>query len=241
MTLRLLGELERAGADLIELGVPFSDPMADGPVLQRAAERALRAGTTLRTVLDVTATFRRGSDVPLVLFGYTNPYLRYGPERFARDAREAGADGVLCIDLPPEESAELEAPLRENGLDLIRVLAPTSTLDRMRTVLRGARGFVYFVSVAGVTGARTELPLNLEQLFGSVRRLTRLPVGVGFGISTPEQAAGVAAFADAVIVGSAIARRIEEARAAGDVEERVVELVSALGAAVHGARERATP
>jgi tryptophan synthase alpha chain len=236
LTLPLLESLGRAGADLIELGVPFSDPMADGPVLQRAAQRALTAGATLRGCLDTVAGFRRVSDVPIVLFGYYNPILRYGLERLASDARAAGVDGILCVDLPPEESTELDRASRLQGLDLIHLLAPTSTLVRMRRVLSRARGFVYFVAVTGVTGVRATLPENLERLVGSVKRLTALPIGVGFGISTPEQAARVATFADAVIVGSAIARVIEEHAAERDVIGAVEAFAGSLAAAVHGAR-----
>ena len=242
LSLALLESLSRAGADLIELGVPFSDPMADGPVLQRAAERALSAGATLRGCLDTVADFRRVSDVPIVLFGYYNPIFRYGSERFASDARAAGVDGILCVDLPPEESGELDRASRREGLDLIYLLAPTSTLSpatgagTLRRVLSRARGFVYFVAVTGVTGVREALPENLERLVGSVKRLTPLPVGVGFGISTPEQAARVATFADAVIVGSAIARVIEERATERDVTAAVEAFAASLAAAVHGAR-----
>jgi tryptophan synthase alpha chain len=234
-TLDLLRELERAGADAIELGIPFSDPMADGPILQRSAERALRHGTTLRTALDVAAAFRRESDVPIILFGYYNPVFRYGVERIAKDALAAGVDAFLCVDLPPDESEELDRWLRAGGIDLIYLLAPTSTLERVRRVLSRARGFVYFVAVTGVTGVRAALPENLETLVGSVRRLTRLPIGVGFGVSTPEQAARVAGFADAVIVGSAIARVIEEAPSDA-VVERVGAFAASLKQAIRAAR-----
>ena len=236
LTLPLLHALERSGADLIELGVPFSDPMADGPILQRSAERAIARGATLRGCLDVVAEFRRRSQVPIVLFGYYNPVFRYGLDRVAADARAAGADGFLCVDLPPEEARPLDDAARAEGLDLIYLLAPTSTLERMRKVLSRARGFVYFVSVAGVTGVRAGLPENLETLVRSVRRLTRLPIGVGFGISTPAQAARVAEFADAVIVGSAIARIIEEAGEGQPVIQAVERFASSLGAAVRDAR-----
>jgi tryptophan synthase alpha chain len=237
-TVPLLVALDRAGADLIEIGVPFSDPMADGPVLQRAAERALAGGASLRGCLDAVAEFRRRSEVPIILFGYYNPIFRYGLERFAADARAAGVDGVLCVDLPPEESGDLDRVARERGLDLIYLLAPTSTLDRMRKVLSRARGFVYFVSVAGVTGVRTRLAENLETLVRSVKRLTSMPIGVGFGISTPEQAAHVASFADAVIVGSAIARVIEECPSGADLVGRVERFAESLAAAVRGAGSR---
>ena len=223
---------------MIELGVPFSDPMADGPILQRSSERALAAGATLRGCLDAVAEFRRSSDVPVILFGYYNPVFRYGADRLAADARAAGVDGILCVDLPPEEADELDAACRPQGLDVIYLLAPTSTLARMRKVLSRARGFVYFVSVAGVTGIRTVVPEGLETLVRSVRRLTSLPIGVGFGISTPEQAERVATFADAVIVGSAIARVIEECPADGDVVGDVEEFAGSLATAVRAARAR---
>jgi tryptophan synthase alpha chain len=236
LTVPLLEALDRAGADLIEIGVPFSDPMADGPVLQRAAERALAGGASLRGCFDAVVEFRRGSEVPIILFGYYNPIFRYGLERFAADARAAGVDGVLCVDLPPEESVDLDRVARAQGLDVIYLLAPTSTLGRMRKVLSRARGFVYFVSVAGVTGARATLPQNLETLVRSVKRLTSMPIGVGFGISTPEQAARVATFADAVIVGSAIARVVEECPSGGDRVGEVEAFARSLAAAVRGAR-----
>ena len=240
VTLELLDALERAGADLIELGVPFSDPSADGPVLQRAAERALASGATLRGCLDVVAEFRQRSTVPIVLFGYYNPIFRYGVEALTRDARAAGVDGILGVDLPPEEAADLDGAARAQGLDLIYVLAPTSTLGRTRKVLSRARGFVYFVSVTGVTGVRSVLPENLETLVRSVKRLTPLPVGVGFGISTPEQASQVAGFADAVIVGSAIARVVEECEPDGDLVAEVEGFAGALADAVRAARPAST-
>jgi tryptophan synthase alpha chain len=171
-----------------------------------------------------------------VLFGYYNPVFRYGLDRVAADARAAGADGFLCVDLPPEEARPLDDAARTEGLDLIYLLAPTSTLERMRKVLSRARGFVYFVSVTGITGVRADLSENLETLVRSVRRLTRLPIGVGFGISTPAQAARVAGFADAVIVGSAIARIIEEAGEGQPVIQAVERFASSLGAAVRDAR-----
>lgn len=223
---------------MIELGVPFSDPMADGPVLQRSAERALRAGATLRAALDVVAEFRKESELPVILFGYYNPLFRYGVNRIAVDARTAGVDAFLCVDLPPEEARDLDAAARSEGLDVIYLLAPTSTPDRMRKVLSRARGFVYFVAVTGVTGVRAFLPENLEALVTAVRRQTRLPVGVGFGISTPEQAMRVAGFADAVIVGSAIARLIEESPRSAELVSRVGAFASELKVAIREARKK---
>ena len=211
----LLRALVAGGADLIELGVPFSDPMADGPVLQRAATRAIAAGTSLARVLEMVAERRAELPVPIVLFGYYNPFFRYGLDAVARDARSAGVDGFLCVDLPPEEAADLSAALARNQLDLIRLLAPTTPIARARKIANAASGFLYFVSVLGVTGARRELPRELEELVRRVAAVTALPIGVGFGVQTPEQARWIAGFADAVVVGSAIQRLVEEHGAAG--------------------------
>jgi tryptophan synthase alpha chain len=212
-------ELVRAaaaeGADAIELGVPFSDPMADGPVLQRAAGRALAAGTSLPRVLELVGELRAELALPLILFGYYNPFFRYGVERLAADAALAGADGFLCVDLPPEEAADLRGAARGAGLDLIALLAPTTPPARVRLIARQASGFLYFVSVLGTTGARAELPAELPELVRRARALTDLPLGVGFGVSRPEQAGWIAGFADAVIVGSALARLVEEGDAPG--------------------------
>jgi len=203
------------GADAIELGIPFSDPMADGPVLQRAAGRALAAGTPLPRVLELVGELRAETQAPIVLFGYYNPFFRYGVERIAADAAAAGADGFLCVDLPPEEAGDLRAAARAAALDLIALLAPTTPPARVRTIARQASGFLYFVSVLGTTGARAELPAELPGMVARARGLTDLPLGVGFGVSRPEQAAWIAGFADAVIVGSALARLVEEGDAAG--------------------------
>ena len=234
-------ELVRAavaeGADLIELGVPFSDPMADGPTLQRAAGRALAAGTSLHRVLELVTELRRDVDVPIVLFGYYNPFFRYGHAALARDAAAAGADGFLCVDLPPEAGGEFHAAVRAAGLDLIFLLAPTSGPDRIRLVARTASGFVYFVSVLGVTGARADLPSDLPEWVRSVRAVTDLPVGVGFGVSSPEQAAWIAGFADAVIVGSAYARIVEES-GRNEAPARVAEFTGSLRRAMRSARSR---
>jgi len=223
-----------AGADAIELGIPFSDPMADGPILQRSALRALAAGTTLTRVLGLVEALRRDVDVPIVLFGYFNPIFRYGVEPFATAAASAGADGVLCVDLPLEEADDLRAATAASGLDLIALLAPTTPPARVRMIVRRATGFLYFVSILGVTGTRDELPTELPTLVERVRRLTTLPVGVGFGVQTPEQAGWVAGFADAVIVGSAVARRLEDAPvadASAAVGTFVAELVDGIRAA----------
>jgi tryptophan synthase alpha chain len=231
-TFRLVHELARRGADLIELGVPFSDPMADGPTHQRAAERALRSGTSLGRVLELVQNLRRTLTVPLILFTYYNPVFRYGGERFARDARQAGADGVLCVDLPPEEADELKRETDRQDLDLIFLLAPTSSLSRLHIVLTRARGFVYYVAVTGVTGARATLPPDLSEMVRRIRAISPVPVGVGFGISSPEQAAQVASVADAVIVGSALSQIIETQSGQPDVVERVGAFVGNLKLAI---------
>jgi len=234
-------ELVRAavaeGADAIELGVPFSDPMADGPVLQRSAARALASGTTLPRVLELVAELRRELTQPLVLFGYYNPFFRYGVERLATDAATAGADGFLCVDLPYEEAGPLRAAASGRGLDLIALLAPTTPPARVRRIAAAASGFLYFVSVLGTTGARAELPPGLPDLVRQARAVTSLPVGVGFGVSRPDQAAWIAGFADAVVVGSALARLVEEGDARG-APARVAALVGALRQAMRAA---ATP
>jgi tryptophan synthase alpha chain len=228
VTFRLVHELARQGADLIELGVPFSDPMADGPTHQRAAERALLRGTSLARVLDLVQNLRRTLSIPLILFTYYNPVFRYGGERLARDARQAGVDGVLCVDLPPEEANELKRETDRQDLDLIFLLAPTSSLSRVRAVLTRARGFVYYVAVTGVTGVRSTLPPDLSEMVLRIRAISPVPVGVGFGISSPEQAAQVASIADAVIVGSALSQIIETYSGQPDLIERVGAFVSGL-------------
>jgi len=211
-TLKILHALEKGGADCIELGIPFSDPTADGPTIQRSSERALRNGLSLPRIFQLVRNFRRTSEVPIVLFGYFNPIFHYGLENFCRGAVHAGADGVLCVDLPPEESAELKRWTDAKGLDLIFLLSPTSGPDRVRLVAKRGRGFIYYVSVTGVTGVRQALDNRLRWEVARVRRATSLPVGVGFGISTPKQAAWIASFADAAVVGSALVQRIERAK-----------------------------
>ncbi len=238
-TRRLVLELEAHGADLIELGVPFSDPMADGPANQRAAARGLRGGASLAAILATVSELRATTQIPIVLFGYFNPVLHYGCERLCADAARAGLDGILTIDLPPEEAAELARPARANGIDLIYVLAPTTPLDRSRRIARSASGFLYYVSLTGVTGARAQLAADLEQRVRELRSVTDLPIGVGFGISTPEQAAQVASFADAVIVGSAISLAIESHIKSGDVVEALGAMVGAMKAAMRATREHA--
>jgi tryptophan synthase alpha chain len=202
--------LGRGGADIVEIGVPFSDPIADGEVNQRAAERALRNGVTLGTVLDLAGRLRRAGAPPIVLFTYYNPIHRFGIEAFAGAAKAAGVDGLLVTDLPPEEAGDLRSALDLSGVDLIVLLSPTSTRERIERAGREGRGFLYFISRAGVTGTRDDLPPGLADQVRSVRAACSLPVAVGFGISRPEQVRAVGAFADGVVVGSALVRLIEE-------------------------------
>ena len=209
-TRALVVELARSGATLIELGVPFSDPMADGPVIQRASERALRGGVRVRDVLAVVREARRETDVPVVLFSYYNPLLQFGHARLCDEARRAGLDGVLVTDLVPEEAEDFAAQLRASELDMIFLVAPTSTDARLRLVSERASGFIYAVSRAGVTGAQAHTSVEAERLVGRVRAATDLPVAVGFGISTQEQVAEVWRYADAAVVGSAIVSEIEK-------------------------------
>ena len=225
---RLLVELARAGAALIELGVPFSDPVADGAVIQRASERALRNGVGVGEVLSVVAAVRGEIETPIVLFSYFNPLMQFGLERLAREASEAGVDGVLVTDLVPEEAGEFSRLSAGAGLDQVFLVAPTSTDGRLALAAEKARGFVYAVSRAGVTGARTELSSEAERLVGRVRRFTDLPVAVGFGISTPEQVADVWRYADAAVVGSAIVAEVERLSGSPDLARRVGEFARSL-------------
>jgi tryptophan synthase alpha chain len=240
-TRALVGAIEAGGADLLELGVPFSDPMADGPTLQRASERALAAGTSLPLILDLVADVRRRSEIPIVLFGYFNPFLRYGLDRFAADARAAGADGVLCVDLSYEESDELKVWTDRHDLDLIYLLAPTSGPRRIGMIARRGRGFLYVVSVTGVTGARSRLPEDLPALVRRVKAATTLPLAVGFGISEPAQAAWVASFADAAVVGSALANLIEQHPDRTTLPQRVEAFIGGLKGAMRAGRNAAEP
>jgi tryptophan synthase alpha chain len=198
--------LEDAGADIIELGVPFSDPMADGPTIQLSSERALAAGTTLTGILETIRNVRKTSTVPIILMGYLNPIHAYGYERFSRDAATAGVDGVLLVDMPPEESDEFLQCASTYGLNVIFLLTPTSDTSRIATVNRLGRGFIYYVTVTGVTGARQEVSETLATELSRIKDGVALPIMAGFGISTPDQAASVAALADGVVVGSAIVK-----------------------------------
>ena len=208
-TRRLVIEAARRGADVVELGVPFSDPLADGPVIQRAGARALAAGTTVARVLETVAGMRAEIDVPIVLMTYYNPVLAFGLKAFARTAVDAGVDGALVTDLPPEESDPLGAEAAAAGLDLVYMVAPTSTPARVRLIARKSRGFIYVVSLTGVTGERQQLPTDMSTQIATIRGVTPMPVCVGFGISTPAQVAAVGRVADGAAVGSAIVRLVE--------------------------------
>jgi tryptophan synthase alpha chain len=235
-TRELVREFAARGADIIELGVPFSDPMADGPANQRAAQRGLKSGASLTAILAMVSELRKETAIPLILFGYFNPIFHYGCERLCADAARAGIDALLVVDLPPDEAGELQKPARAGGLDLIYLLAPTTPIDRARKVVRSASGFIYYVSVTGVTGARVALPSDLEEHVTNLRTVTDLPIGVGFGISTPAQAAEVARFADAVVVGSAISLLIEANADSPDLVTRVGELVGSMKLAMTATR-----
>ena len=220
----LLAAIAKGGADIIELGIPFSDPLADGPVIQRASERALAAGTSLRKVLQKLPEWKKNVQVPIVLFSYYNPILQYGLEDFARDASQAGADGVLAVDLSPEESEAYVETMRKWKLDTIFLAAPTSTDERLRRVTAVSTGFLYLIARAGVTGERSEMSASTLPLIERVRKITSLPLAVGFGLSSPQQIHAVQEQADAAVVGSAVVRTIEEhfpSRGAAAVENYV--------------------
>lgn len=224
-TAQILVELAHAEATVIELGVPFSDPMADGPVIQRASERALKHGLGLRDILDLVAGVRRRIETPIILFSYFNPLLQFGVKRLAEEAKAAGVDGVLVTDLSPEEAGEFESVLRANGLDMIFLIAPTSTDERLKLVAQHARGFIYAVSRAGVTGVRTSVSAEAEKLVNRMRQFSSLPIAVGFGISNVEQVKDVHRYADAVVIGSAIVAEIERLEGAANLAQRLGEFV----------------
>jgi len=209
-SLELMKGLAGAGADIIELGIPFSDPLADGPTIQRASFQALERGMTVRGALELLRAFRADSDTPVVLFSYLNPLLRYGLGDFLTDAEEAGAQGLLLTDLPTGADPALEGQITESGLDLIRLLAPTTPPERMGAVAEGGGGFLYYISRTGVTGARHELREELGREVETIRKEVSLPIAVGFGISTPQQAASVAGLADGVVVGSALINALDD-------------------------------
>jgi tryptophan synthase alpha chain len=221
----ILHALDRGGADVVEVGVPFSDPLADGPVIQRATERALASGTTLTGVLELIGRVRGELRMPVVVFSYANPVLRMGPERFADAARDAGVDGVLVLDLPIEEAGPFRQILADRGIDTILLLSPTTTDDRLRKAASLGSGFLYAISRLGVTGAREDLAADAEGMVRRIRAVSHLPIALGFGISKPEHVREVGRWADAAVVGSALVTVIAEAGASSDLATRVEEYV----------------
>jgi tryptophan synthase alpha chain len=236
-TAAVLDALVAGGADVIELGMPFTDPMADGPAIQAANIRSLAAGTTTADILALATAFRaRHPDVPLVLMGYANPMLRRGPDWFAAAARDAGVDGVICVDVPPEEDDALGPALRAAGIAPIRLATPTTDAARLPQVLEGAGGFLYYVSVAGITGLQQAAQASIEDAVARLKAATDLPVAVGFGVRTPEQAAAIARVADGVVVGSAIVELV--AQHGEDAPEAVRAYVASLAGAIASARNQ---
>ena len=236
ITEQLVVELEQAGADIIELGVPFSDPIADGPVIQQAAERALRSGTSLRAILSMVTSLRKKTQVPLVLMAYYNNIHAFGPERFCHEAAQAGVDGLILPDMPPDEAGPLRGPAAGAGLPLIFLLAPTSTPARRTFVARQSQGFVYYVSLTGITGAKLANLDDVGKNVEKIKKVTKVPVAVGFGVATPEDAAKVAAIADGVIVGSAIVKQIAAHQQKLDMVKQVAVFVRSLKTAMNAAQ-----
>ncbi|TLY21320.1 MAG: tryptophan synthase subunit alpha [Nitrospirae bacterium] len=237
-TEQLVVELGQAGADIIELGVPFSDPIADGPVIQQAAERALRSGTSLRTILPMVTRLRARTQIPLVLMVYYNNIHAFGPERFCHEAAQAGIDGLIIPDMPPDEASPLKGPAAAAGLQLVFLLAPTSTAERRTFVARQSQGFIYYVSLTGITGAKLLSVADVSKNVEKIRKVTHVPVAVGFGVATPEDAANVAAIADGVIVGSAIVKQIAAHRAKPEMVKHVAEFVRSLKNAMRAAQPK---
>jgi tryptophan synthase alpha chain len=235
-TAELVPALAEAGADVVELGVPHSDPIAEGPTIQASSFRALQQGTTLAAILEVCREVRAASEVPLVLMGYLNNVLAFGEERLVEACAGAGVDGVIVADVPFEEASALQAATEAKGVQRILLVAPTSPPDRVVQIARRSAGFIYCISVTGVTGARAQLPPDLENLVKRIKRVTPKPVAVGFGISTPEHAASVARMADGVIVGSALVQRIGEAASPEDAIDSATRFVRSLSEAIRAAR-----
>jgi len=239
----ILAGLPEAGADLIEIGMPFSDPMADGPAIQASSLRALGSGQNMAKTIDLVRRFRAAdATTPLLLMGYYNPIYRYGNQRFLDDAKSAGADGLIIVDLPPEEDSELCLPARASGLHFIRLATPTTDQARLAKVLTNASGFIYYVSITGITGTRSARPGDVNERIAALRAATDLPIAVGFGIKTPQQAAAIARIADAVVVGSALVERIrqgldDDRRPGAGLVAETLGLVKELAAGVRGARQ----
>ena len=240
----IIAGLPAAGADIIELGMPFTDPMADGPAIQASSIRALEAGQDMNATLAMVKSFReKDDDTPIVLMGYYNPIYIYGVERFSEDAANAGVDGLIIVDIPPEEDAELRVPANKSGIDLVRLTTPTSDEQRLPALMGGASGFIYYVSIAGITGTKSAATSNVADAVTRIRKFSDLPIAVGFGIKTPEQAAEIARVADAAVVGSAIVEIIAEnvdddgrTKDSPDLRESVLKFVSELAQGVRTAR-----
>lgn len=237
----ILDGLPDAGADIIELGMPFTDPSADGPSIDKAAQRALKSGANMHQTLDMVRTFRRkNTTTPIVLMGYFNPLYAYGIDAFCHDAADAGVDGLIIVDLPPEEDAELRIPARKAGLDIIRLITPTSDADRIKTITADASGFIYYVAVAGITGEKSSTATLAGQAVERIRQHTDLPVAIGFGIKTPDQARDMARVCDAAVVGSAIVDRMaasldKDGKAGVETSQHTLEFVKQLAAGVKSA------
>lgn len=235
-TEHLVPKLEEAGADVIELGVPFSDPIADGPVIQQAAERALRSGTSLRVILPMVSRLRQKTQIPIVLMAYYNSIHAFGTERFCREAVAAGIDGLIVPDMPPDESGPLKEPAAASGLQLIFLLAPTSTDQRRAYVARQSKGFVYYVSLTGITGSKLSNMADVGRNVEKIRKVSTTPIAVGFGVATPEDAKKVADVADGVIVGSAIVKQVAAHRQDAGLADHVASFVHSLKTAMTSSR-----
>jgi len=233
-TKKLIATLEKSGADLIELGIPFSDPLADGPTIQRSSQEALLKGSNLRAIFKTARAARKETDAPIVFMTYYNPVLHYGPARFVKDSRASGVDGVIIPDLPPEEAGEILSIAKKENFSIVFLAAPTSTDDRLKNIAAKSSGFIYYVSLTGVTGARKKLPSDIVAHVRKLKGMTKKPVCVGFGISEPAQAKKIAAFADGVIVGSAVIRVIEKNKGKAALYKKVAAFTKSLSKAVHG-------
>lgn len=230
---KLILEMEKNGADIVELGVPFSDPMADGPVIQYSSEHSLARGTTLKMILELVKNIRKKTKIPIILMGYYNPFFTYGLKRFCDDAQVAGVDGMLVVDLPPEEAGEMKFHAERTGLDLIFLLAPTSDAARIKLIVKNATGFIYYVSLTGVTGIRSQLDRDIQRQVAKIQKMASIPVVVGFGISTPRQAQMIAKWADAVVVGSAIIKTIKDSGTSREAVRNVGQFVLSLKQAIN--------
>jgi tryptophan synthase alpha chain len=224
-TEEIILSLDDAGVDILEIGVPFSDPTADGPIIHAASQRALKNGVTLSNILDMTESLRKASEIPIVLFGYYNPIFTYGNKEFTKRAKEVGVDGILVVDLPPEESTELREYTDRSGIDFISLIAPTTSTERIRKISRSATGFLYYISITGVTGTARPRVVDIKRDAERIRKITTLPLVVGFGISTTQQAGKIAPYVDGIVIGSAFVRLIEENRDRPDMVHIVSDYV----------------